>query len=202
MQSLIKNPVTNARTALNVFYQAFNLAAGCVNSLWEVAYGVSGAAWAFVMSVLSWIIDGVKQVQSGLGAAIETAAYYNDYTIAVTVPVRVPVLGRSWSPDQRGYGQPHPTVIDNGGDPTGDVEDLTWASWGSPIVIGFGTGWWVGPNQIVADGKNAPVKMYAFHLGMCHGTYMYQAIEWVFTEYGMKFNPNADYIDICDGSYH
>jgi hypothetical protein len=42
-----------------------------------------------------------------------------------------PVLGRSWgvAPQyQHGYGEVRPTQIDNGGDPTGLVDNVQWRS--------------------------------------------------------------------------
>ena len=100
----------------------------------------------------------------------------------------------------QGFGQVEPAKIFNGGDPTGLVTHITWQSWGSRRAIGSGTAEYVGPNQSVATGKPKPATVVAFHLGMCDGKLMYQAVEWYFPGEGQSFDP-THYENICTGSY-
>lgn len=100
----------------------------------------------------------------------------------------------------QGFGQVEPAKIFNGGDPTGLVTHITWQSWGSRRAIGSGTAEYVGPNQSVATGKPKPATVVAFHLGMCDGKLMYQAVEWYFPGEGQSFDP-THYENICAGSY-
>ena len=100
----------------------------------------------------------------------------------------------------QGFGQVQPPKIFNGGDPTGLVTHITWQSWGSRRAIGSGTAEYVGPNQSVATGKPKPATVVAFHLGMCDGKLMYQAVEWYFPGEGQSFDP-SHYENICTGSY-
>jgi hypothetical protein len=112
----------------------------------------------------------------------------------------VPTLGRSWAPDQDGYGTVRPSHIFNGGDPTGDVTDLHWKSWGARRAVGHGVSDYVAPNQPVADGTQEPVTVVAFDRGRCHGALMYRAVEWYFPQHGGGFD-RSQYIDICAGDY-
>lgn len=100
----------------------------------------------------------------------------------------------------QGFGQVKPSTIFNGGDPTGLVKNITWQSWGARRAIGQGLAEYVGPNQSVATGKQKPTTVVAFHLGMCDGKLMYQAVEWYFPEKGQSFNP-TQYENVCTGTY-
>jgi hypothetical protein len=100
----------------------------------------------------------------------------------------------------QGFGQVEPSTIFNGGDPTGLVKNITWQSWGARRAIGQGLAEYVGPNQSVATGKQKPATVVAFHLGMCDGKLMYQAVEWYFPEKGQSFNP-TQYENVCTGTY-
>ena len=114
----------------------------------------------------------------------------------------VPVLGRpagAFAPGG-GFGQTEPAKIFNGGDPTGLVTQIAWKSWGGPQAIGSGTSEYVGPGQSVATGTPQPVTVVAFHLGNCHGTLMYRAVEWYFPQHGQAFDP-SHYQNICAGTY-
>jgi hypothetical protein len=99
-----------------------------------------------------------------------------------------------------GFGQIRPSVVFNGGDPTGYVGDVAWKSWGASTAVGTGMSDWVGPHQAVAQGTQEPVIVVAFHLGVCDGKTMYQAVEWFFPQHGQRFNPNQ-YENICTGTY-
>src|ERR1700754_4959985 len=51
----------------------------------------------------------------------------------------VPLLGSKQfaEPFGAGFGHPEPEVIFNGGDPSGEVSEIHWRSWGGPIAIGL-----------------------------------------------------------------
>ncbi|HWH21243.1 MAG TPA: hypothetical protein VN671_11965 [Solirubrobacterales bacterium] len=51
-----------------------------------------------------------------------------------------PVLGSKQFSDPygAGFGHPEPEVIFNGGDPSGEVSEIHWRSWGGPIAIAYG----------------------------------------------------------------
>jgi len=82
---------------------------------------------------------------------------------------RAPKLGSKVFAGQSGvgWGTYKPSEIFNGGDPTGRVQEIHWSSWGGPTAIGYGTGWYVGPNSDVADGRPARTELRASNLGRC-----------------------------------
>ena len=112
------------------------------------------------------------------------------------------MLGRTAGVFARGegFGQVKPAKIFNGGDPTGLVTRLIWSSWGGRRAVGTGLGDYVGQGQSVASGTQKQVTVIAFHLGTCHGTRMYQAVEWYFPGQGQAFDP-THYENICTGAY-
>jgi hypothetical protein len=109
-------------------------------------------------------------------------------------------LGHAWAPYQQGYGTVQPSVVDNGGDPTGLVSNVRWSGWGAAQATATGVSTYVGPNQIVADGTAQPATIVAFDLGTCHGAPAYNAVEWFFPQHGGRFDAN-NYIDACTGRY-
>lgn len=56
--------------------------------------------------------------------------------------------------------------------------------------MGTGSGWYVGPNQIVAQGTRDQATVVAFQLGTCSGQLMYRAVEWYFPDHGGQFDPS------------
>jgi len=100
----------------------------------------------------------------------------------------------------RGYGEVEPSQINNGGDPTGVVTQISWRSWGGSKATASGVGDYVAPGQSVATGAQEPVTIVAFNLGSCDGKRMYQAVEWYFPQHGQTFDPNQ-YENICAGTY-
>jgi hypothetical protein len=100
----------------------------------------------------------------------------------------------------QGIGQVKPTEIFNGGDPTGLVTQVVWRSWGGAQAIATGISDYVGPGQTVAGGKEEPVTVVAFNLGICNGRLMYRAVEWYFPQHKQAFDP-GHYEDICMGTY-
>jgi hypothetical protein len=99
-----------------------------------------------------------------------------------------------------GFGQVKPSRIFNGGDPTGLVTGISWASWGGAQATGTGTSDYVGPSQSDATGTQEPVTVVAFRLGSCDGKLMYRAVEWYFSQHGQAFNPRK-YQNVCAGSF-
>ena len=93
-----------------------------------------------------------------------------------------------------------PSTVFNGGDPTGQVDGITWASWGGPTATGVGTSDYVAGMESVAGGLREPATITAFDPGTCHGRRAYDAVEWYFPEYGQQFDPN-NYINACTGPY-
>lgn len=112
-----------------------------------------------------------------------------------------PILAGPWAANQEGYGHAKPSTVFNGGDPTGLVRKIKWASWGGAQAVGSGISDYVSPHQDVAHGKQEPVRIVAFDLGTCHGRPAYNAIEWYFPQHGQHFNGSV-YIDPCTGAYH
>jgi hypothetical protein len=141
----------------------------------------------------------------GLRAAAALVAAVVGMTVTLPAAVaagRVPVLAGPWSRDQEGYGHAKPRTIFNGGDPTGLVKKIHWTSWGGPQAIGSGTGFWVGPHQVVAQGHfEKGAKVVLFQLGRCHGKSAYDAIEWFFPSRGQRFS-SGTYINACTGKYY
>ena len=112
----------------------------------------------------------------------------------------VPVLGRPAGlfAHGSGWGKVRPTEIFNGGDPTGLVTHIRWLSWGNGSITGKGISDW--PYPSVAAGKQEPVEIVAFNLGVCHGKLMYRAVEWFFPEHGQAFKANQ-FENVCAGKY-
>jgi len=116
-------------------------------------------------------------------------------------PPVVAILAGPWATGQQGYGHAKPSTIFNGGDPTGLVRHIHWASWGATKATGTGVAEYVGPHQDVAHGKDESARIVAFHLGVCHGRMAYNAIDWYFPQHRQHFSPTT-YIDPCTGAYH
>ncbi len=93
-----------------------------------------------------------------------------------------------------------PSTLNNGGDPTGIVTNLSWQSWGGPRAVGTGTGYYEAPNEPVSDATREQATVVAFDLGTCAGQYMYQAVEWYFPESGGSFE-SGTYLDVCSWTY-
>ena len=111
-----------------------------------------------------------------------------------------PTLGRAWAPSVQGYGTVRPARVFNGGDPTGDIWDITWSSWGGEQATGAGTSYWVPPGAGAAGSVKEPATIVAYNLGTCDGQLMYQAAKWYFPGKGETFNPAGHY-NICTGDY-
>jgi hypothetical protein len=92
--------------------------------------------------------------------------------------VEVPILGSKAfaQPFGAGFGHAEPKVIFNGGDPSGEVSQIHWQSWGGPMAIGYGR------NPIFRPGGGyfrtlARVELRATKLGTCNDHVAYTRLE-------------------------
>ena len=88
-----------------------------------------------------------------------------------------------------GFGEVEPSQVYLGGDPTGRLTSINWSSWGGAEATGSGSGWYVPPNTITADGSDQPATVIAFDLGTCADHSAYQEVEWYFAGEGGTFDP-------------
>jgi hypothetical protein len=139
----------------------------------------------------------------GGGAAPAASSEHRTTTTTTGSSAPVPPLGQAVGAfaHGQGFGEVKPTVVFNGGDPTGDVSGITWSSWGGAKAVGSGTTDYVGLGQSVASGTEEPVTIVAFDLGACDGRFMYQAVEWYFPQHNQRFNAN-EYENVCTGTYY
>lgn len=147
--------------------------------------------------------DGGMTWQADDAAKTEQAAKPTAPPVApqASPSARVPTLGLrgAWYAGA-GFGMVRPAQVFLGGDPTGNVTDVTWQSWGGPQAIGTGTSTYVGPGQHTSQGTPEKATIVAFDPAMCNGTYAYQAVEWYFPQHGNSFNPNV-YTKACVRGY-
>ena len=122
------------------------------------------------------------------------AAAFEAHAFAV-----VPRLAGPWGPNQQGYGKAHPSVIFNGGDPTGMIRNIRWKDWGAQQATGTGQAEYVWPGTSVADNGFSPAAVVAYRLGTCHGRPTYNAIQWYFPQYGERFDPSEPTYNLCTG---
>ena len=145
-----------------------------------------------------------KKVATRIAAAITTtvalaACSTNGAPSASADPQ--PTLGGAWNPSVRGYGTVQPARVFNGGDPTGDIWDITWSSWGGEQAIGRGLSYAIPQGAFsVSQSIKEPATIVAYNLGTCNGQLMYQAAKWYFPGNGETFNPAGHY-NICTGDY-
>lgn len=102
----------------------------------------------------------------------------------------VPVLGRPFGPNQKGFGQARPSEFYGGGSTSDSVDAITWDDWGGPNAHGHGTS--------RSDQGERPADIVALDLGDCHGTLAYRRLAWYFPSAGETFNPDDSW-NICDG---
>src|SRR5689334_14125566 len=88
-----------------------------------------------------------------LAAAIALAVGVLPALSAGAAPAAVRTLPCSTGPYQKGWGHVRPSVIFNGGDPTGLVEHIHWTTYGDTRAVGHGIGDWVWPGVSVAGGS-------------------------------------------------
>lgn len=202
MSKVMGTTVDSASSAGALFRSVLNLATGCLNDQWLVAYGVTGFIRAFAAAVALWLVDAVKLVVQGVQAVIDSAVFWRTYRVAVDATAKVnPTLGRPWAPDTEGFGEVRPSNLSNGGDPTGVVSNITWDTWGGPQATGHGTGWYYSPEkgEDVAGGHSEPIRLVAYDLQVCGGRLMYRHLQEFFPQFGESFEPSngeASY-DLC-----
>lgn len=90
-------------------------------------------------------------------------------------------------PDSKGFGRAKPSEIFLGGDESGLVCHIAWASWGGQFAVGTGTGWYIGPHQSTSQGHQAPAVIVAYHLGAWHGRPSYTRLNWYFPQGGSTY---------------
>ena len=66
-----------------------------------------------------------------------------------------------------------------------------------PVIVET---WGEDPDPYLAAGFEL-TEVVAFHLGRCHGTLMYKAVEWFFPQHGQTFSP-VSYENVCAGTFH
>ncbi len=138
----------------------------------------------------------------GLAAMTGCGATHKETTVVNTADraaAATPILAGPWARDQQGYGHVEPGTVFNGGDPTGLINHIEWLTWGGPRAVGVGSGFYVSPNEITADGHRATAVIVAFKLGTCHGRPAYNAVQWFFPEYGDHFNAHEAGYKLCTG---
>lgn len=106
---------------------------------------------------------------------------------AFAASTRTPVLVGSSAPHAKGYGHVRPAEIYNGGDPSGLICHIQWLSWGGSMAIGSATGLYIGPHQIVAQGRWAHAVVVLLDLGTWRGRPAYKAIDEYFPGHGGTF---------------
>jgi hypothetical protein len=86
-------------------------------------------------AVLAVAVAGLTTLATSSTAASPAVAAH-----PAAAHLATPVLGIKgfMGSNGRGWGLPHPATIDNGGDPSGQVVDLTWHNWGSEYSQGWG----------------------------------------------------------------
>jgi hypothetical protein len=84
---------------------------------------------------------------------------------AQVTPSAVPILTGPTPYNGAGFGHARPSTIFQGGDPTGLVCHIHWLSWGGPLAVGTGIGWYVNSHESVAEGQAAPVVVVLYRLG-------------------------------------
>lgn len=117
--------------------------------------------------------------------------------LAVAPVSSPPTLGRSGVyPYSTGFGEVTPSSVFLGGEAESAVSQITWASWGDAQATGTGTGCYYAATTPAYECSREQVTLYAFDLGECQGTFMYQMLEYVFLEEGQTFDPNSG-MNIC-----
>jgi hypothetical protein len=151
---------------------------------------------AVVPAVAVLSVTGVALSQAGASPVSPPAAP------AARAAVHQPVLGRAAGTFSRatGLGKIRPRRIDFGGDPTSFVKRITWHSWGGLRARGTGRAVWVPPGQPTSSGRVQNVTIVGFHRGMCHGTFMYRAVEWFFPQHHQHFTTHH-YANVCAGHW-
>lgn len=107
-------------------------------------------------------------------------------------------------PNARGFGTVKPSVIDNGGDPTGLVTGVAWQSWGGKTANGTGESTFVPDGGPVAAGTTKAVEIRAYDLTTCDGRPAYEHVTWWFPSEGQTYQwarkHHIENYDLCGES--
>lgn len=106
------------------------------------------------------------------------------------------MLGVATRSDVTGYGQVKPTEINNDGDGTSLITNITWTSWGGARAVGTGTTLYVAPDQANYQGSQQTATVVASDLGRCAGHPAYQHVSWYFPQHGEHLDPGG--YNACD----
>ena len=143
---------------------------------------------------LIFVVAACALLTSGLLGCTQQVATQPTATVTVTVTPTPSVTASPTAPQPvlasvnafgspdgvEGFGTVEPSHIYQGGDPTGDVANITWDNWGSPTAIGFGTACYVGPGEDVAHCTLMAAEVIASNLGTCDGQPAYEDVGWFF----------------------
>jgi hypothetical protein len=115
-----------------------------------------------------------------------------------------PVLGSPahLAPAAQGWGKAHPRHVFNGGDPSGEVAQLTWRHWGEATATGRGVTWLLRPEggYYARPGR---IVLRAEGLGACpDGISAYTLLEYRVAHHpdgpvGKHWHPWGGDGDIC-----
>jgi hypothetical protein len=116
--------------------------------------------------------------------AVLAACLLGAGSAAAVAASSTPTLGSRLGRDTKGFGQAEPRTVFLGGDPTGLVAKLIWKSWGEPVTLGTGTGYYPPPGKPVAAAVKVPVTLTASSLGACKGHKAYKRLSFTFHYHG------------------
>ena len=142
LDEIAHNDVSSAHAVGELFRSDVELAVGCLEDQWNVAYGLKGALGSFILNALLWLEDGIKLVFNGLHAAIDSALYWRSYRVALATG-QVPNSYKVWiDPDQDLLSEANPTYrpmsVELAGDGTYELRNMTWQRWNSSEAVGTG----------------------------------------------------------------
>jgi hypothetical protein len=120
----------------------------------------------------------IRRLRYFLAAALIAAVAGT--AVATAGSTQVPILTGPMPLTGAGFGHIKPKTIYQGGDPTGLLCTIHWLSWGGPMAVGTGTGWYINSHQAVSQGKPAPAVVVLYHLGVWHGRRAYKRWTWYF----------------------
>lgn len=153
----------------------------------------NGRGHAAIRRLAALLLAGV--ILAGCGGSTASLVIHHSLP---TLGYPGPDVANDPSGGAKGWGLVQPKTIFNGGDPTGRLTGITWASWGDPKAVGRGRGYYVSPSESVAKGSLARARVVAFKLGTCNGHRAYTAVEWFFPGKGQTFDPKH-YETWCNG---
>lgn len=110
-----------------------------------------------------------------------------------------PPIGLVWQRYQQGWGTPRPTLLDNGGDASGVVENIQWKSYGGARAVGTGIALYAAPGQSFAEGTREPASIIATDLGTCLGQEAYLNVVVFFPQHGETWSPKNSY-PLCEAA--